>query len=186
MHGGYGLDGVVEAVSFLSAVVKDLPVLHAGESMLDAGPDSPVFGVVLLLPRAVAMADEADGKAKTAKTQADLASQEALKAVSASAKAAGFAYVTAQAAVGRQVGVSCLRSGERRHPARLPVRHHGLDRDADRADRAGIEDDRRTGYGYVPVPINAPATGRPPTTQQTGVMIASIELLRRARRSARS
>ncbi|WP_229345313.1 ricin-type beta-trefoil lectin domain protein [Streptomyces flavotricini] len=48
---------------------------------------------------AVAQADKADEQAKTAKSQAELASVEAGKAWTASAKAAGYAYVTAQAAV---------------------------------------------------------------------------------------
>jgi hypothetical protein len=48
---------------------------------------------------AVALADEAEKQAKTAKSHADEASKEAAKAVAASAKAAGFAHVTAQAAV---------------------------------------------------------------------------------------
>ncbi|WP_435972325.1 polymorphic toxin type 27 domain-containing protein [Streptomyces sp. Qhu_M48] len=47
----------------------------------------------------VEAADEAEAKAKTAKTEADAAKAEADKATAASAKAAGFAYVTAQAAV---------------------------------------------------------------------------------------
>ncbi|MFF7313037.1 RICIN domain-containing protein [Streptomyces sp. NPDC008137] len=48
---------------------------------------------------AVEMADEAEKQAKTAKSHADTANQEAAKALVASAKAAGFAHVTAQAAV---------------------------------------------------------------------------------------
>ncbi|HET6858488.1 MAG TPA: ricin-type beta-trefoil lectin domain protein, partial [Streptomyces sp.] len=48
---------------------------------------------------AVKLADEADAQAKTAKGHANEASKEAGKALVASAKAAGFAYVTAQAAV---------------------------------------------------------------------------------------
>ncbi|MGW1952423.1 ricin-type beta-trefoil lectin domain protein [Streptomyces sp. NPDC001920] len=48
---------------------------------------------------AVELADEAEKKARTAKSQADEAGKEAVKALAASAKAAGFAYVTAQAAV---------------------------------------------------------------------------------------
>lgn len=48
---------------------------------------------------AVKLADEAEQDAKNAKTQADLANKEAGKALAASAKAAGFAHVTAQAAV---------------------------------------------------------------------------------------
>ncbi|WP_328339692.1 RICIN domain-containing protein [Streptomyces violaceus] len=48
---------------------------------------------------AVEMADEAEKQAKTAKSHADEANKEAAKALVASATAAGFAYVTAQAAV---------------------------------------------------------------------------------------
>ncbi|MEU3856083.1 RICIN domain-containing protein [Streptomyces sp. NPDC028722] len=48
---------------------------------------------------AVKLADEAEQHAKDAKTQADAANTEAGKAVAAAAKAAGFAHVTAQAAV---------------------------------------------------------------------------------------
>ncbi len=48
---------------------------------------------------AVALADQAQAHAEDARTQADGAKAEAAKAMAASAKAAGFAYVTAQAAV---------------------------------------------------------------------------------------
>ncbi|MEU8472163.1 RICIN domain-containing protein [Streptomyces sp. NPDC029006] len=48
---------------------------------------------------AVKLADEAEQHAKDAKTEADGANAEAGKAVAAAAKAAGFAHVTAQAAV---------------------------------------------------------------------------------------
>ncbi|MEU6098477.1 RICIN domain-containing protein [Streptomyces sp. NPDC047079] len=48
---------------------------------------------------AVKLADEAEAHAKDAKSQADEANKEAAKALAASAKAAGFAHVTAQAAV---------------------------------------------------------------------------------------
>lgn len=48
---------------------------------------------------AVELADEAEAQAKTAKSHANEAGKEAGKAVAASAKAAGFAHVTAQAAV---------------------------------------------------------------------------------------
>ncbi|WP_328413605.1 RICIN domain-containing protein [Streptomyces violaceus] len=48
---------------------------------------------------AVEMADEAEKQAKAAKSHADEANKEAGKALAASAKAAGFAHVTAQAAV---------------------------------------------------------------------------------------
>jgi hypothetical protein len=43
--------GVVDTVAFEPAVAQDLPGLHAGEDVLDAGSDVPVGGVVLLLPR---------------------------------------------------------------------------------------------------------------------------------------
>lgn len=49
VHGGDGLDGVVEAITFLTAVAEDFPVLHAGEGVLDAGTDPAVLGVVLFL-----------------------------------------------------------------------------------------------------------------------------------------
>ncbi|MFF3446960.1 RICIN domain-containing protein [Streptomyces sp. NPDC002667] len=48
---------------------------------------------------AVKLADEAEQHAKDAKTQANSAGTEAAKALAASAKAAGYAHVTAQAAV---------------------------------------------------------------------------------------
>ncbi|WP_246113569.1 Hint domain-containing protein [Streptomyces montanus] len=48
---------------------------------------------------AVKLADDAEEKAKTAKGHASEAKKEAVKALAASAKAAGFAHVTAQAAV---------------------------------------------------------------------------------------
>ncbi|WP_343997600.1 RICIN domain-containing protein [Streptomyces thermocarboxydovorans] len=48
---------------------------------------------------AVELADEAEKKAKAARSHANEARKEAGKAVAASARAAGFAYVTAQAAV---------------------------------------------------------------------------------------
>ncbi|GGW27185.1 ricin-type beta-trefoil lectin domain protein [Streptomyces xantholiticus] len=47
---------------------------------------------------AVKLAEEAEKLAKTAKSHADEASKEVVKALAASAKAAGFAHVTAQAA----------------------------------------------------------------------------------------
>ena len=46
---GDGLDGVVEAVAPLAAIAEDLPVLHPGEGVLDAGTDASVFGVVFFL-----------------------------------------------------------------------------------------------------------------------------------------
>lgn len=42
--------GVVSAVTFESAVAEDLPSLHAGEDMLDAGPNLLVRCVVGFLP----------------------------------------------------------------------------------------------------------------------------------------
>src|SRR5579884_3086883 len=42
--------GVVHAVAFEAAVAEDLPALHAGEDVLDAGTDLAVGGVVLLFP----------------------------------------------------------------------------------------------------------------------------------------
>lgn len=41
---------VVDAFASEAAVAEDLVVLHAGEGVLDAGPDLAVGGVVLLLP----------------------------------------------------------------------------------------------------------------------------------------
>lgn len=41
---------VVNAVAFEAAVTEDLPGLHPGEGVLDAGPDLAVRGVVLLFP----------------------------------------------------------------------------------------------------------------------------------------
>lgn len=42
--------GVVDAVVLEAAVAEDLPALHAGEGVLDAGSHLAVGGVVLLLP----------------------------------------------------------------------------------------------------------------------------------------
>lgn len=42
--------GVVDAVAFQAAVAEDLPALHPGEGVLDAGSDFAVGGVVFLLP----------------------------------------------------------------------------------------------------------------------------------------
>src|SRR5438128_1254856 len=42
--------GVVDTVAFEAAVAQDLPALHAGQGVLDAGVDLAVGGVVLLLP----------------------------------------------------------------------------------------------------------------------------------------
>lgn len=41
---------VMNAVAFESAVAQDLPALHAGEGVLDAGPDLLVGVVVCLFP----------------------------------------------------------------------------------------------------------------------------------------
>lgn len=42
--------GVMDAFAFESAVAEDLPGLHTGEDMLDAGADLFVRAVVFLLP----------------------------------------------------------------------------------------------------------------------------------------
>src|SRR4051794_17589536 len=42
--------GVVNALAFEAAVSQDLPGLHAGEGVLDAGANLAVRGVVFLLP----------------------------------------------------------------------------------------------------------------------------------------
>lgn len=42
--------GVVDAVAFEAAVAEDLPGLHAGEGVLDAGADLAVRAIVFLLP----------------------------------------------------------------------------------------------------------------------------------------
>jgi hypothetical protein len=42
--------GVVDAITLQSAVTEDLPVLHAGEDVLDAGADLAVGGIVFLFP----------------------------------------------------------------------------------------------------------------------------------------
>ena len=53
MHGGDGLDGVVEAVAFLARqsrrIFQFFMRAKAGEGVLDGGTDPAVFGVVLLL-----------------------------------------------------------------------------------------------------------------------------------------
>jgi hypothetical protein len=49
VQAGDAEDGVVDAVAFEAAVAEDLPALHAGEGVLDAGADLAVGGVVLLL-----------------------------------------------------------------------------------------------------------------------------------------
>jgi hypothetical protein len=42
--------GVVDAFASETAVAQDLPAVHAGEGVLDAGTDAAVGGIVLLLP----------------------------------------------------------------------------------------------------------------------------------------
>lgn len=50
MHPGDAEHGVVDAVALETAVAEDLPGLHAGEDVLDAGPDLLVGLVVVLFP----------------------------------------------------------------------------------------------------------------------------------------
>lgn len=50
MESGDAEHGVVDAVAFEAAVAKDLPGLHAGEGVLDAGADFAVGVVVFLFP----------------------------------------------------------------------------------------------------------------------------------------
>ncbi|GGW79788.1 hypothetical protein GCM10010320_72270 [Streptomyces caelestis] len=50
MQAGDAEHGVVDAVAFESAVAEDLPRLHAGEGVLDAGGGSCGGGVVFLVP----------------------------------------------------------------------------------------------------------------------------------------
>ena len=50
MQAGDAEHGVVDAVALESAVAEDLPGIHAGEGVLDAGPDLAVGGVVFLFP----------------------------------------------------------------------------------------------------------------------------------------
>ena len=50
MHAGDAEHGVVDAVAFEAAVAEDLPGLHAGEDVLDAGADLLVGLVVFLFP----------------------------------------------------------------------------------------------------------------------------------------
>src|SRR5690606_27783686 len=50
VHAGDAEHGVVYAVAFQAAVAQDLPALHPGEGVLDAGADLLVGAVVLLLP----------------------------------------------------------------------------------------------------------------------------------------
>src|SRR6478735_12379405 len=50
VHAGDAKHGVMDAVALESAVAEDLPGLHAGEDVLDAGPDLLVGLVVFLFP----------------------------------------------------------------------------------------------------------------------------------------
>src|SRR6478752_7165591 len=50
VHSGDAEHGVVDSVAFEAAVAEDLPGLHPGEGVLDAGPDLLVGLVVFLLP----------------------------------------------------------------------------------------------------------------------------------------
>jgi len=50
VEAGDAEDGVVDAVAFEAAVAEDLPVLHAGEDVFDAGADLLMGVVVVLLP----------------------------------------------------------------------------------------------------------------------------------------
>ena len=50
VQAGNAEHGVVYAVTFDAAVAQDLPALHAGEDVLDAGADLAVGGVVFLFP----------------------------------------------------------------------------------------------------------------------------------------
>lgn len=50
MQAGYAAHRVVHAVAAEAAVAQDLPGLHTGEDVLDAGPDLLVALVVCLLP----------------------------------------------------------------------------------------------------------------------------------------
>lgn len=50
MQAGDAEHGMVNTIALQAAVAKDLPGLHAGEDVLDTGPDSTVGSVVLLLP----------------------------------------------------------------------------------------------------------------------------------------
>ncbi|GGV12536.1 hypothetical protein GCM10010260_59100 [Streptomyces filipinensis] len=49
MHGGDGLDRVVEAVAALPAVAEDPVVVHPTDHVIHAGADLAVRGVVVLL-----------------------------------------------------------------------------------------------------------------------------------------
>lgn len=50
VQAGNATHGVVDSVSFEAAVAEDLPHIHAGEGVLDAGSDLLVGLVVRLLP----------------------------------------------------------------------------------------------------------------------------------------
>lgn len=50
VHPGDAEHGVVDAFALEAAVAEDLPGLHAGEDVLDPGPDLLVGLVVFLLP----------------------------------------------------------------------------------------------------------------------------------------
>src|SRR4051812_11671237 len=50
VHAGDAEHGVMDAVAFEAAVAEDLPVLHAGEDLLDACADLLVGRVVGLFP----------------------------------------------------------------------------------------------------------------------------------------
>ena len=50
VRAGHSKHGVVNSVASQAAVAEDLPGLHAGEDVLDAGPDLLVGLVVRLLP----------------------------------------------------------------------------------------------------------------------------------------
>jgi hypothetical protein len=50
VHPGDAEHGLVDAVAFEAAVTEDLPGLHAGEGVLDAGADLFVGPIVLLFP----------------------------------------------------------------------------------------------------------------------------------------
>ncbi|GGV83968.1 hypothetical protein GCM10015535_28090 [Streptomyces gelaticus] len=50
VQAGEAEHGVVHAIALEAAIAEDLPGLHAGEGVLDAGADLAVGGVVLLFP----------------------------------------------------------------------------------------------------------------------------------------
>src|SRR3954469_20933281 len=50
VQAGDAEDGMVDAVGFESAVARNLPIIHVGEGVLDAGPDLPMRAVVVLFP----------------------------------------------------------------------------------------------------------------------------------------